>query len=225
VTAAREGFNVRFDIYEGAMSGRESDPDVRPSLNVRKGYVGGGGGGGACNARPGADWPIGVPPGQATGLPLDRGWPFADGRMGNGEWNFATYWQVNHGADGREPTTVNGSPASNSNLPSRYGVYRYEIEQGYVADRSPGGESGAPACYGGRILSDVPDRRVLYAAIINCQSLGLAGGAQSNVPVAAFGKLFLTLPLQRSQSDLYVELVGLVKPGDRSNFDMVQLYR
>ncbi len=225
VPSAREGFNVRFDIYEGAMSGRENDPDVRPSLNVRKGYVGGGGGGGACNARPGRDWPIGIPPAQATGLPLDRRWPYADGRIGNGSWNFATYWQVNHGADGRDPPTVNGEPASNSNFPSRYDVYRYEIEQGYVADRSPGGESGAPGCYGGRILADNPDRRVLYAAIINCQSLGLAGGAQSNVPVAAFGKLFLTLPLQRSQSDLYVELIGLVKPGDRSNFDMVQLYR
>jgi hypothetical protein len=45
------------------------------------------------------------------------------------------------------------------------------------------------------------------------------------VPVAAFAKLFLTLPLQRSQTDLYVELVGLVKPGDDSNFEMVQLYR
>ena len=45
------------------------------------------------------------------------------------------------------------------------------------------------------------------------------------MPVAAFGKLFLTLPLQRSQTDLYAELIGLVKPGDDGNFDMVQLYR
>ena len=225
VTAVREGFNVRFDIYEGATSGRENDFDYRPSVNVRKGYVGGGGGGGACNARPGTDWPIGAPPAQATGLPLDREWPIADGRIGNGNWNFATYWQVNHGADGRSPPIVNGAPAGNSNLPSRYDVYRYEIDQGYLTDRSPGGESGVPACYGGPLLSDAPDRRVLHAAIVNCQSLGLVGGAQSNVPVAAFGKLFLTLPLQRSQSDLYVELIGLVKPGDSSNFDMVQLYR
>src|SRR5262249_2002526 len=115
--------------------------------------------------------------------------------------------------------------ASNSNLPSRYDVYRYEIDQGYVSDRSPGGESGAPACYRGSVLFDVPDRRVLHAAIVNCQSLALVGGAQWNVPVAAFGKLFLTLPLQQSQSDLYVELIGLMKPGDGGNFDMVQLYR
>ena len=227
VAAIREAFNVRFDIYEGAMSNRKDDPNYRPSLNVRKGYVGGGGGGsgGACNARPGTDWPIGAPPSPTTGLPLDREWPYAGGRMGNGIWNFATYWQVNHGADGRTPPTNEGGPASSSNVPSRYGIYRYEIENGYVTDRSPGGESGGPACYGGQSLSDVPDRRVLHAAIVNCQSLRLVGGAQTNVPVAAFAKLFLTLPLQRSQSDLYVEIVGLVKPGDGGNFDMVQLYR
>jgi hypothetical protein len=43
--------------------------------------------------------------------------------------------------------------------------------------------------------------------------------------VAAFGKLFLTLPLAQSQTDLYVELVGLVRPGDGVSFDVVQLYR
>jgi Putative Flp pilus-assembly TadE/G-like len=224
LSAVREAFNVRFDIYEGAMAGRQEEPAYRPALNVRKGYVGGGSSG-ACNARPGTDWPIGAPPGQVTGLPLDREWPFAGGRMGNGSWNFATYWQANHGGDGRPPPNVGGGPADNSNLPSRYDVYRYEIDQGYVGDRSPGGESGAPACYGGGVLYDVPDRRVLYSAIVNCQSLGMVGGAQSNVPVAAFGKLFLTLPLQRSQTDLYVEIIGLVKPGDDSNFEMVQLYR
>jgi len=224
IPAAREAFNVRFDIYEGMMGGRENDPSYRPALNVRKGYVGGGSSG-ACNARPGTDWPIGAPPGQVTGLPLDREWPFEGGRMGNGIWNFATYWQVNHGGGGRDLPIIDGNVASNSNLPSRYDVYRYENDQGYVGDRSPGGETGVPACYGGGALSDVPDRRVLQAAMVNCQSLGLVGGAQANVPVAAFGKLFLTLPLQRSQTDLYVELVGLVKPGDDGNFEMVQLYR
>jgi hypothetical protein len=145
--------------------------------------------------------------------------------MGNGDWDFETYWQVNHGADGRPTPTINGAAASNSSPPSRYAVYRYEIEQGYIADRSPGGETGAPACYGGGALSDVPDRRVLQAAIINCQSMGLAGEGLANVPVAAFGKFFLTLPLAQTQTDLYVELVGLIKPGDGGNFDMVQLYR
>jgi len=122
-------------------------------------------------------------------------------------------------------STTDGAPASNANPPSRYQVYRYEIEQGSVADRSPGGESGAPACYAGDSLPGAPDRRILYAALINCRSLGLNAGARWNIPVAAFGKLFLTLPLSRPQTDLYVELVDLVQPGDHVNLDLVQLYR
>jgi hypothetical protein len=74
-------------------------------------------------------------------------------------------------------------------------------------------------------LSGTPDRRILHAAIVNCQSLQLEGEVQFNVPVAAFGKLFLTLPLERSQTDLYVEMVGLVRPGDGVSYDVVQLYR
>jgi hypothetical protein len=226
LVSAREAFNVRFDIYEGSMSGNRGDANYRPSANVRKGYVGGGAsaGGGACGAQAATGWPIGSPPNQATGLPLDRTWPYLDGRMGNGDWDFETYWQVNHGADGRPTPVINGRVASNSSPPSRYTVYRYEIEQGYVADRSPGGETGGPACYSGP-LSDVPDRRLLYAAIINCQSMGLAGEGAINVPVAAFGKFFLTLPLAQSQTDLYVELTGLVWPGDDADLDRVQLYR
>ena len=104
-------------------------------------------------------------------------------------------------------------------------MYRYEIEQGYVADVSPGGESGAPACYLGDNFPAASDRRILYAAVINCQSLRLESEAQSNVPVAAFGKFFLTLPLARAQTDLYVEMVGLVRPGDGVSYDVVQLYR
>ena len=74
-------------------------------------------------------------------------------------------------------------------------VYRYEIDQGYAADRSSGGESGAPACYSGGELSDTPDRRILHAAVVNCRSLGLNLGVRFNIPVAAFAKFFLALPL------------------------------
>jgi len=223
-----EGLNVRFDLYAGRMSAFKSSSDFRPSVNVRKGYVGGGGGGGEggfCSARPSIFWPLGDVVNRATGLLLDREYPYLHGRMGSGRWDFSTYWQVNHGGDGRAPPPVNGAPASNSNLPSRYEVYRYEIDQDYVADHSPGGETGVPACYGGPLLSDARDRRIIEAAVINCQSLGLSGSEQSKVPVAAFGKFFLTLPLQGLQTDLFVEAAGLVKPRDSVNFDMVQLYR
>lgn len=226
IAGVRDGLNVRFDLYSGSMINNKNNPDYRPSLNVRKGYVGGGDTENACTAQPATSWPIGSPPNQATGLPLDNGWPNMGGRMGNGRWDFDTYWQVNHGGAGRQPPLVNGSPANNSNLLSRYSVYRYEIEQGMLEDRSPGGESGAPACYGGGVYSDAPDRRIIQAAVVNCLSLDLGQDPQSTVPVAAFGKFFMTLPLAPSQTNLFVEMVGLVNPSDRTqNFDMVQLFR
>ena len=74
--------------------------------------------------------------------------------------------------------------------------------------------------------SDGPDRRVLQAAVLNCRSLDIGQDAQPDLPVAAFGKFFLTLPLAPSQTNLFVETVGLINPADRTlNFDMVQLYR
>jgi Flp pilus assembly protein TadG len=225
VRTVREGFNVRFDIYEGAMSEKYNDSNYRPAQNVRKGFVlaSGDESQNACAARRGANWPIGSGPNRVTGLPLDRTWPYF-GSMGEGNWDFDSYWQVNHG-DSEPPQNLDGGAASNADVPSRYRVYRYEIEQGRVGDVSIGGESGAPACYSGGDLPWTPDRRILHAAIVNCQSLQLAGEEQFNVPVAAFGKLFLTLPLERSQTDLYVEMVGLVRPGDGVSFDVVQLYR
>jgi len=217
VRSVSEAFNVRFDIYEGSMSERYGDSNYRPAPNVRKGYVvatGGDGNVNACAARRGANWPIGSPPNQVTGLPLDQ--TSRVERIGEGNWDFNTYWEVNHGG--------NSPPSDLTDVPSRFRVYRYEIEHGHVADVSPGGESGAPACYtGGNLPAAAPDRRTLHAAIINCQSL--EGETQSNVPVAAFGKFFLTLPLARAQTDLYVEMVGLVRPGDGVSYDVVQLYR
>jgi Flp pilus assembly protein TadG len=214
VQSVREGFNVRFDIYEGSMSDKYDDSNYRPAQNVRKGYVYQN----ACPTRRGAYWPIGSPPNRVTGLLLDRTWPHF-GSMGEGNWDFDTYWQVNHRSDAGPSAMVDGGPADNTDVPSRYRVYRYEIEQGLV------GESGAPACYRGGDLSAVPDRRILHAAVINCQSLRSVDEPHSNVPVAAFGKFFLTLPLAPAQTDLYVEMVGLVQPGDGVSFDVVQLYR
>jgi hypothetical protein len=45
-----------------------------------------------------------------------------------------------------------------------------------------------------------------------------------NVPVAGFGRFFLTVPAAFGASP-YVEFLGLIKPTDSVNHDMVQLYR
>jgi len=226
IGAVRDAFNVRFDLYAGAMLENRSNANYAPAENVRKGYVGGGSGPNACGARPATNWPIGSPPAQATGLPLDRTWPLMGGRMGDGDWDFETYWQVNHGGAGREVPVLAEGPAGNSNRPSRYTVYRYEIERGYVGDRSFGGETGTPACYAGAEAPAAPDRRIIHAAVLNCLSLGVGEAAQTNIPVAAFTKFFMTLPMAPSQTDLYVETLGFVTPGDGTrDFEMVQLHR
>src|SRR5262249_47239944 len=147
--SVREGLNVRFDIYEGAMSANYNDSNYRPAQNVRKGYVlaSGDENQNACAARRGANWPIGSPPDQVTGLPLDRTWPYF-GSMGEGTGALDPLGQVNRG-DSKPPQNLTGGAAGKADVPSRYRVYRYEIEQGRVADVSGGGESGAPACYSG----------------------------------------------------------------------------
>ena len=92
----------------------------------------------------------------------------------------------------------------------------------HISDRSPGAEIGAPRCN----PLGIRNRRILNAAIINCSSSPVAVTREArDVPVAGFGKFFLTLPLQASQTDLYVEAIGLVKPEDYADFEMVQLYR
>jgi hypothetical protein len=45
-----------------------------------------------------------------------------------------------------------------------------------------------------------------------------------DVPVAAFGKFFLTVPAAASAGP-YAEFLGLIRPTDSVNHDMVQLYR
>src|SRR5205807_2570937 len=114
------------DIYEESMIDKNNDSNYRPAQNVRKGYLiaGGDESGDSCTAGPAPNWPVGSPPSQVTGLPLDRQW---EGRVGDGNWDFDMYWEVNHG--GRPPPMVNGRPADNANLLSRYDVYRYEIDQ------------------------------------------------------------------------------------------------
>jgi hypothetical protein len=82
-------------------------------------------------------------------------------------------------------------------------------------------EIGAPQCNPLRIKN----RRDLNAAIINCGSSPVAVRSNArDVPVAGFGKFFLTLP-GTARTSPYAEFLGLIQPTDSVNHDMVQLYR
>jgi hypothetical protein len=137
--------------------------------------------------------------------------------VGNGIWDCAGYWSVAHFAG---PGSNLPPPGCSSTATiSRYSVYQYEMN--YISDRSPGWEIGAPRCNPLRIRN----RRILNAAIINCSSSPVAVTRYArDVPVAGFGKFFLTVPAADGVG-LYAEFLGLIKPTDNVNHDMVQLYR
>jgi hypothetical protein len=137
--------------------------------------------------------------------------------IGNGSWDCAGYWRVAHFAGPGKMLPPPGCTSSATT--SRYSVYQYEMN--YISDRSAGAEIGAPQCN----PLGIKYRRVLNAAIINCGSSRVTMRSDArNVPVAAFGKFFLTLPAALGASP-YAEFLGLIKPTDSVNHDMVQLYR
>jgi Flp pilus assembly protein TadG len=239
IASTAEAMNVRFDIYEGNFDGKKNDPAYRPARNVRKGYTGS-----QCNRT--VSYTITKSPtdaenlGRPLGLPRDAclytgtctyGGAALAGRMGDGNWDFETYWSRTHSVP-----RPNGW--SNSNRPTRYEVYRYEIDNNLVSTATANGtpsESGAPMCYSGDTdaLSDTPDRRVFVGAIINCQAAAeagqLTGSSGGTIPVEAYAKFFLTEPMDKNDGTIWAEMIQVVEPGTAAarNIirDSVQLMR
>jgi len=224
-----DALNVRFDIYDGPMNSNKNDSNYRPAENVRKGYEQTGGN--ECNSDPSV---------VATDfMPLPRDNNFTDmqgGAIGDGFWDFDSYWAVNfdHSTGGHTPIAVpNGW--SNVDPPSRYDVYRYEVDNGLMSSTSVGGEDGAPGCYTGGTLNDDPDRRIIYGAILDCEALEaegkISGSHQEPLPVRAFGSFFVTealekglgsLPGEHDNQTFRVELVDLTGPDGDGSLDDFQ---
>jgi hypothetical protein len=225
--AALDGLNTRFDIYAGGFESCKAN--YVADVNVRKGFITLGNVD-WCEARPaGAKWPI--PDANAAALPVDQDMMIAlgDGEdaqtlvldatvaIGNGTWDCAGYWRVAHFAGPGHDLAPAGC-TSTATIP-RYSVYQYEMN--YISDRSPGAEIGAPQCN----PLGIRNRRILNAAIINCGSSPVEVTRDAhNVPVAGFGRFFLTLPAVAGAGP-YAEFLGLIAPTDAINHDMVQLYR
>ena len=220
VNSASQGLNVRFDIYDGSFGKERNNPAFAPALNVTKGYVGNN-----CNQSPDAG---------ALGLPRDKCFGTGSctnmgGRMGDGDWDVVSYMSVNHGKPasltisgvtyGFNYTTGTVTP---STPPTRYEVYRWEIDNdripgrtGYAASKTP--EKGTPQCYSGGALAAQPDRRLFPVAVINCQALeaqyGISGGSSPPLPVHGFDKVFLTEPMDGTADTIWGEIVGMVEWG------------
>ena len=218
--SATDGLNTRFDIYA---NGFGSCRIYAPDQNVRKGFITLGNAD-WCNATPaGPNWPL--PSQNATALPVDQNMIGGNGvfdttiGVGNGIWNCAAYWHVAHAIGPGQNSPPPGCTAAATI--SRYSAYVYEMK--YLNDRSLGAETGAPRC----APPGEDNRRIVYAAIVNCGStpLPLHADAQ-DVPVAAFGRFFLVLPANPgTNSNLYAEFLGLVTRSDPLSGDIVQLNR
>ena len=234
--------NVRFDMYDGSFGGKKGDSAYRPARNVRKGYTGA-----QCNKS--AAYTVSKPPtdpvnlGVALGLPRDPcfyagtcsyGGASVAGRIGGGDWNFEEYWRRTYGS----LPFPNGWSNGDSTRPSRYDVYRYEIENALVTRPTAQGaptETGAPMCFAGGSseLTDDPDRRSFVGAIINCQAAAeaglLTGSSGGVIPVEAYAKFFLTEPMDKQDGTIWAEMVQLIEPGTAAArniiHDDVQLFR
>ncbi len=241
-TVTKDAFNVRFDLYKGSYGKN----DYPPAKNVRKGYYikpkQNGDPGNACNDNELRD-PVDLS--KEMGLPRDscfqtNSCTLANGRMGDGDWggdtagsvavpDFVQYWQINHPGKAIPTNPETGLTYTNAAPPTRYDIYRMETEDADLLDDvSAGGtETGLPVCSAGN-GTDVPDRRIIYGAILNCRGVGLDGGTGGPYQAVAFGKYFMTEPMGNPpDSTLWAELIDIVEPGQANSVarDIVQLYR
>jgi len=245
-TAVAQGFNVRFDIYEGPISGLTGDEEYQPSNNPVKGLVkmgpqcsfNAGGGNGWTHPVDKYDGPYDLTA-DAMGFPRDNcaydlpNGPggctvTVGGRIGDGVWDVARYMDVNHSG-------VNWQLDMGA-TPTRYDVYRWERgDYGALGSivNNAGGENAYPQCYAGPQplgnYPDMPDRRVISVAVINCIEEGVIG-ATANVKVLEYIDIFLTEPMgvYDGNNDLYAEIIGPTAQGSLKKDIMryiTQLYK
>ena len=167
-------------------------------------------------------------------------------RIGDGLWDRDAYFRVNYRRAGTIPYWAGGVGAGtwrgNTGLPAnatRYQVYNWEIANRLqtidgvvVLEKNPATATGTTlVAYGKSVCSvpqghgpayvpggNVPDRRRISAAVINCTAQGVNGSSE-NVQVAKWIELFLVEPsLNRlsgrtNAGDVYFELIGETTPG------------
>ncbi|NDW01117.1 pilus assembly protein TadG-related protein [Salipiger sp. PrR002] len=142
--------------------------------------------------------------------------------IGSGAWSAQTYLDRNYGSLAPDyadipssfPGTVEGYSGPGTTGASRYDVYEYELGTEVTVDgeamqlyevRAPGdpsvtnptpnGESGGALCHPDNVVSaELPDPRVLVAAIIDCGENADETG-RSELPVNSYASIFMTRPM------------------------------
>ncbi|HTJ57248.1 MAG TPA: pilus assembly protein TadG-related protein [Devosiaceae bacterium] len=202
IPPVNDGINTRFDMFSNG-GPYKTDPAINPPApNVRKGMVVQGLNGNNCQYNAPNS-------GQAKNymaLPRDNcfvaGTCSSAGVLGDGNWNFIGtkaapgYWDTNWPKD-----NGTGVKAACGNTPSRYCVYKYEIQ--HKADLVSTNEQTAPQC---NATTQGPERRLLYVAVIDCVANQVKGGGQT-LPVQAFASMLVTEPAGGPpNADIYAEI-------------------
>ncbi|PWE18595.1 hypothetical protein DDZ18_03045 [Marinicauda salina] len=121
-------------------------------------------------------------------------------RIGDGVWDHEAYWSAAHP----------GVPFPSSFLgsdPTRFEVYRYEIDNNMIpTEPPPGGEppNGVPVHTPSGMQDD---RRIITMAVLNCVEAELSG--RQTMTAVSYLNAFITEPiLDTPDDDFYFEIVG-----------------
>jgi hypothetical protein len=145
-TSMRQGFNTRFDLYDGAMGAEKNDAQYQPALNTISGLLEKTSQ--ACNASAPnaansykgcvtASTPTGMAPPRdcCAYSPLPGGSSNCNGSggtpLGDGSWDRAKYFSVNHAGfgwstQGNSYWDAYGPAPASGVRPTRYQTYRWE---------------------------------------------------------------------------------------------------
>lgn len=237
IASMAQGVNTRFDIYSGSFKSKKNDPRYAPAENVVKGWA----------PKKSNKSCTEAPSLQALGLPRDDCHATEScnsSRIGDGNWNFSQYMAVNHPGFSRitiENVTYRrgrGGYFTPSAPPSRYAMYRWEIDNNCVPGAETYGnnaitaEEGLPQCHASGASTTVEDRRIITAAVLNCGEIEANSPngmfrRKDALPVETFVKVFLTEPMGTGQDNIiYGEIIGpLVKGQDSEANDIVSVRR
>lgn len=240
INSASQAFNVRFDMYEGPYKQVKNDPAYAPAANVVKGYTPKKND--VCKLEPDSS-AFGMPRDEAFHCPSDSNNGLE--QLGTGVWDFVKYMRVNH--NNMRAITIEGvtyrldyqrNRFSPSEPPSRYAMYRWEIDNNCVPGSLTYGnnaqtpEEGLPQCHATGPHTDPNiDRRVITVAVLNCGAIEASGekmnGRTDYLPVETFVKVFLTEPMGNgNDGTLFGEIIGPVIQGeDVTARDQVSLTR
>lgn len=148
------------------------------------------------------NWPINEYLNRNYGI---SDWTTATGAMGT----LASYNSFN---------SLTGTPSAGSpgaRMPSRYDVYRWEIDNPttILNAASPAGEVGQ-ACGYANTFTGPDDPRLIYAAVVDCQSAPniAQGGGINTYNVRAYAEMFMARPMGKNGNGFNANAVTYTDP-------------